>query len=771
MSDMRVNLTLSAAVDGSLSALKSNLSSLQGATDGLTTSNSKLGAAQAKTGAEAQRTTRSTTGLTSATRATGSALSNVTQQATQAGKSFSSLSQQHNQAITDLKSGLGGLASTAAIGGTLRKGFAQAFEIEGAAIRLRTAVNADDTKQAMQKSLANARDYALNNISTETEILSIEYAMNSAGLEADTARAAATITSQVAQVTGGAAESTGEVLATVYNNLGKSLAGTNEEKFARVGDILAKTQLKFQIRNFDQLGESFKMGASAMASYNVPLEQGATLMGMLNTAGLQGGMAGTAFTATLSGLNKAQKELGVEIVRTTSGELDMIATLESLESALDGLGIDERAALITQVFGGEGARAITPLLKELGNLKAAQDDVTAGSRNIVKEKYAMFNEARGARVSLLFKNLSTLSTQISETLGPVVDLLATPINSAVVATSKLIEGNQTLARAAGLVGVAIAGWGMVKTARAALSLATSFRSVGQTLPQTLPGLRYTGRGRAGKAGPSRGLAGLGAIGAVPVTVTNWPIGFGRGGRRGKGKGKTSGKAGAAGTIGGTTARTGIRDRIAQSGGARRVATDGLGGLGGGAVANAAKPGILSRLGSGMKRVPWLGTALTAASVGATFMDDNATTDDKVDAVAEGGGAIAGGLAGAKLGGLAGAALGSVIPGLGTAIGGAVGATLGGIGGAFAGSALGSTIGDTVKGWFKDDPVAKATPPVAPPPPPPGSADKTKAGDTNQNVYITVNAAPGMNEQQLTNLVDKKFREQTGRTSSNASLYD
>ena len=769
MSDMRVNLTLSAAVDGSLSALKSNLSSLQGATDGLTTSSSKLGAAQAKTGAEAQRTTRSTTGLTSATRATGSALSNITQQATQAGKSFSSLSQQHNQAITDLKSGLGGLASTAAIGGTLRKGFAQAFEIEGAAVRLRTVINDPNTDPAMQKSLAHARDYALNNIATENEILSIEYALNSAGLAADTARVAATVTDQVAKVTGGAAEATGEVLATVYNNLGRSMQGTDEEKFARVGDILAKTQLKFQLKDFNQLGESLNQGAAAMSTYNVPLEQGVTLLGLLNTAGKKGGSAGTALNAVMRGLSKAQEELGMEIVRTSNGELDMIATLESLESALDGLGIDERAVLLTKAFGDEGMSGIDPMLRELKNLKGALDEVTDGSRGIVKEKYELFNEARGARVGLLFKNLSTLSTQISESLGPVVDLLVTPANEAVKLTSELLEHNQGLARAAGLVGVAIAGWGLVKMARSALSLLGGLRSVGRTLPQALPGLHY-GRGKPGKAGSGRGLAGLGAVGAIPVTVTNWPIGFGRGGRRGKGKGK-GGKAGAAGTIGGTTARTSVRDRIAQGGGARRVAADGLGGLGGGAVANAAKPGILSRLGSGMKRVPWLGTALTAASVGATFMDDNATTDDKVDAVSEGGGALVGGIAGAKLGGLAGAALGSIVPGIGTAIGGAVGATIGGIGGAFAGSALGQTIGDTVKGWFKDDPVAKATPPVAPPPPPPGSADKTKAGDTNQNVYITVNAAPGMNEQQLTNLVDKKFREQAGRSAANAALYD
>ncbi|EQC0894974.1 hypothetical protein ACY2FX_000523 [Listeria monocytogenes] len=98
---------------------------------------------------------------------------------------------------------------------------------------------------------------------------------------------------------------------------------------------------------------------------------------------------------------------------------------------------------------------------------------------------------------------------------------------------------------------------------------------------------------------------------------------------------------------------------------------------------------LKGLGSVAKRIPVLGTALSATSL-IGINKENA--GEKV-------GDFGGGLGGMAAGAAGGAAIGSIIPGIGTAIGGVIGSIIGGI----AGSELGQRIGK----WVQNGPVGKA----------------------------------------------------------------
>lgn len=101
----------------------------------------------------------------------------------------------------------------------------------------------------------------------------------------------------------------------------------------------------------------------------------------------------------------------------------------------------------------------------------------------------------------------------------------------------------------------------------------------------------------------------------------------------------------------------------------------------------------SKLGSFMKRIPLIGTAL---AIGSGALDIAYAPDGKKGAaVGSTAGSLAGMWAGAKLGGAAGAAIGSVIPGAGTAAGAAVGGLAGGIGGMIGGDKLGQKLGDMI----------------------------------------------------------------------------
>lgn len=101
----------------------------------------------------------------------------------------------------------------------------------------------------------------------------------------------------------------------------------------------------------------------------------------------------------------------------------------------------------------------------------------------------------------------------------------------------------------------------------------------------------------------------------------------------------------------------------------------------------------SKLGSFVKRIPLLGTALV---LGSGALDIAYAPDDKKGAaVGSTAGSLAGMWAGTKLGGAAGAAIGSVIPGAGTAAGAAIGGLAGGIGGMIGGDKLGQKLGDMI----------------------------------------------------------------------------
>ncbi len=239
-----------------------------------------------------------------------------------------------------------------------------AMNLEEQGLYLRTVINAQDGDRdaAVGRSLKNARQFAKTSLASESEVLDIEYALNSANLEEETARAGTELVHKLAKVTRGLPSQVGEIFGITFNNMGKSIEGNIAQKMQVIGNVLAKTQFKFQIRDFGQLGESLKYAAASASSAKLSLAQTATVIGQLNTAGLQGSMAGTAFAAVMRNLTKASQKLNFEIVRDEKGELDLIATMDNLQARLEGMSTDKRDHVLQGLFRDEGKRGIVPLL-------------------------------------------------------------------------------------------------------------------------------------------------------------------------------------------------------------------------------------------------------------------------------------------------------------------------------------------------------------------------------------------------------------------------
>ena len=350
------------------------------------------------------------------------------------------------------------LRDMALMGASVIYGFGRlasgALEREEQLLNLRTVLDVDDKDAAMERSLSHARELARRSLGDEKEFLEIEYALNSAGLGEDVSRTGIELVHQVAKVTRGSAEQVGEVVGITFNNMAAGMTGTAEEKMQRIGDVLAKTQFRYQIRDFGQLGEGIAEAASAATTSQVPFETLAASIGILNSAGQQGSEAGTAFSAVMRNMNRAAEELGFEIARTGSGDLDMLTNLALIEEGLDGLSIDERAQTLQDIFGDEGRVGIVPLLQGVDALREGIG-VMRGARGTVEEAYRPFQASMGGQWKMLGQNVKQVGEIFAGTLLPALNRVVEPMATAASWVSEMIEEYPELGRLVGALAVGI----------------------------------------------------------------------------------------------------------------------------------------------------------------------------------------------------------------------------------------------------------------------------------------------------------------------------
>ena len=412
------------------------------------------------------------------------------------------------------------ILGTAAMAAGAAAPIATAATVQDAEIRLRTVINTDDKDVGIAKARAAARNLAREGFVGLTEAFDIQYALNSAGLQADVSAAAASVVAKVAKITAGAPEQVGEVIAGTYNNMADSMVGTTNEKLSRIGELLTKTQFKFQIRDFGQLGEGLSYAAASAASAKIPLEQVVTTIGVLNSSQVTGSRAGTAFAAVERNLSKAAEEYGFQIVRTADGQMDFIATLEELEGSLAVYdNLDDRNKAIQETFGEEGRVGLVPLLAKLKDLRAAQADVVEGSKGIVDANADLFRQGGSGPWKRTTAAVVQLADSVGKSLLPAVNAILEPTAAVIVAMADFAEANPTVTAA---VFGTVAGLVALRTAFIAGRLASLMFSGGLLTSQI--GLLKYGSALFGFAGRAVPMV-ITAVRAMSVAMMTTPIGL------------------------------------------------------------------------------------------------------------------------------------------------------------------------------------------------------------------------------------------------------
>ena len=351
------------------------------------------------------------------------------------------------------------ITAASTIASKLQTPLEAAMEGERLNFELATVINVDE--KGKQDALARAREVgnelARAGYASFAETQDIQYALNSAGLTAALSSDAVKAVASVSKVTKGEMAQVGEVMATVYYNLGARIEGTDAERFNRIGELLTKTQFKYQIRNFGQLGESMQKGAQGIRQYNAQLEQSIAALGMLNSAGLQGGEAGTAYYAMLRGFLKTAQEIPSVLQKTANGELDVVASLRELNRGMVKMDEVQRAQFMSEMFGDEGAAALVPLLDKLDELENGYKDVRDSSHGIVDKNMADYLQLTSTRLNAARESGYALARTLGGALAPAVKTGFDGLNKIAEVLGAFAEANPTLTKAIVLGAAALVG--------------------------------------------------------------------------------------------------------------------------------------------------------------------------------------------------------------------------------------------------------------------------------------------------------------------------
>lgn len=144
--------------------------------------------------------------------------------------------------------------------------------------------------------------------------------------------------------------------------------GEAADQSGRLADIMAAASSNSNT-NIHLLGETFKYVAPVAGALNYSMEDTATAIGLMASAGIKGSQAGTALRTLLTNLTKPTKamalamdDLGISVT-DASGEMKPMSQLtDELREAFSGLSEAEKASYAATIAGKEGMSGLLAIV-------------------------------------------------------------------------------------------------------------------------------------------------------------------------------------------------------------------------------------------------------------------------------------------------------------------------------------------------------------------------------------------------------------------------
>jgi TP901 family phage tail tape measure protein len=335
--------------------------------------------------------------------------------------------------------------------GSLRSILGPSEEVNDSMASLETVTTS--TMGSIDKSMAASKKAAIQwskiHANSAAEFGRTSYMMASAGLNDIQAIEGTKTALAVATGTMGDAAESANLLAILYNNLGDKSRNVGTE-MTRLGDIVTKTQQYFQFANLNQLTQGLTYATPSALQFGSSIEEVNTVLGLLNNAGLQGSMAGTAYAATMRQMMKASNELGFAIARNDKGGISLIKTVENIRKKYGDFNqMSDRTKMAFQkAFGDEGIRAISLLMGKTDEMDKALQAVTNSAGAAAKAQRKMELKSPTKQYQILKQNIDAVKISIADNLLPSVIALIPQVTKLLDKFGQFVEKHPGLAKLA-----------------------------------------------------------------------------------------------------------------------------------------------------------------------------------------------------------------------------------------------------------------------------------------------------------------------------------
>ena len=309
----------------------------------------------------------------------------------------------------------------------------RAAELEDALARLETVTRTTTgtVSGALKKAEEAARDFSTQYNVAASEVISAQFQLATAGVAVEEQVEAVQGAFLLATATVGDFTQAAQLLGQFLNTFGQNAELGILDPFTkvqRITDILTSTVQRFQV-TLPVLAEGFKFIIGPARQLNLQLEEVSAALGILNTAGFRGTLAGTALSNTFNKLSRAIDKLDLDPSKFLDLEGNLIslaAFLGEVNRALaDTTPIEGQIKLI-EVFDIRAGRVIKTLADNADQLAktSAELELASGStEKLAKIIQTTTSESLGQFTNALTNVGTSIGKVINEGITPVIRFL------------------------------------------------------------------------------------------------------------------------------------------------------------------------------------------------------------------------------------------------------------------------------------------------------------------------------------------------------------
>jgi len=303
-----------------------------------------------------------------------------------------------------------------------------ASSLEDSLARLSTVTRS--TSATVETSLAKAetaaREFSSQFTATAGEFIDAQFQIATSGVDVEQQISATGAAFKLARATVGEFTQSAQLLGSFLNTFGKSAEFNYlrpAEKVEAITDRLTTAVQRFQV-TLPVLAESFKFIIGPAAALNLNLGEVTAALGVLNTAGFRGTLAGTALSNVFNKIDNVVEKLDLNPDKfiDLSGNLkDLTSFFEELNRALaDSTPIEKQTKLIGALDIRAG-RVIKTLLDNIDALKQFRGelDISTGATDALAKKVESTTSSQFKKFFNQIQNIATIiGNSLNKTLGP-----------------------------------------------------------------------------------------------------------------------------------------------------------------------------------------------------------------------------------------------------------------------------------------------------------------------------------------------------------------